>query len=312
MKKYLIILTCLILCIPEMHGQGKKLIEGIQKGLMFKHHYPIATKLGKPTDLYVQVKSLNSEWIKTIKKANYLTDDIIINRNLNQNKLILERKAPSWVLFDEPIQKVVLTGDETDLSNSFRIIQEPEPGVTGFRVEEIWTVEGDSVPLARNFLNIEVESTQKVIFKDKTKKQEKRDYTVQPLFYRYQELGKDVEKETKRLSDEFLAFLKHENFETKHFRANRRDDIAMAFVSFYKRWQEMKIVSPGGSVNGSACYRFLTEDCNLNCSDDIKAFGKFIHRTVNAQTKKHKGEEKVNQNIDKKVENWFSTHRITH
>lgn len=318
MKEQIIIFLswCLLLVPVEIQGQGKKLGEGILKGLMFKHHYPVATKLGKPTDLYVQVKSLNSEWGKTIKKANYLTDDIIINRNLNQNKLILERIAPNWVLFDEPVQKVDWTGSETDLSTSFRITQSPPPGMTGIRVEEIWWEEGDSVPLARNFLNIEFESTQDRNHKAGKAKEtraketkERAKNTKKHLFYLKK--NDDYEKVRTECCDEFLGFLKHEGFINENFTATRQSNIAMSFVSFYLRWQKKGYVPRASVVPGAACYRFLTIDCSLVSATTEKAFGKFIHRTLNPDTKKIKNTESIDYVIEKKVNDWLLTHGAT-
>lgn len=291
-----------------MHGQGKKLIEGIRKGLMFKHHYPGATKLGKPTGLYVQVKSVNSEWIKTIKKANYLTDDIIINRDLNQIKLILERKVPNFVLLDDPVQKIVWTGSETDLSTSFTIIQDLPPGMTGFRVEEIWRKEGDSIPLARNFLDIEVEPKQEDVYKaDNTTLTQVESANVETMkrgpgrsqefmfkdsthYFNSQKDFCDFLEEHKKKSNtniEYIINTSYNNF------------VNQAFISFLNRWIHDGTVK---FFSAPACARFLYK-YDLKKESEINTYINWFRNAYYERVKFYKG-----NNTDDEVEKWFSEH----
>ncbi len=324
MKERIITLTLfLLLCVPfEMHGQGRNIVKGVLKGITVRSHAPIITKVGKPFTVETRLKDSSLGWEKISNNYNYQPSEITINRSLkNGTRLVLEQKATAGsfkdsvlLLIANPVQDIVWTGNEIELFSDCRLLQRLPPDIIGFKLEQILRIEGDSIPFARNFIDIEVESTQEDNYKaEKVKKtKEKRVYTVQSLFDMCEELGKDVEEETKRCRDDFLAFLEHENYLNKTLKSNRRSEIAMSFVSFYRRWRMMKYVPSVSGVNGSACYRFLTIDCNLKSSTDCKAFEKFIRRTVNAVTKKIENEENVDPIIENKVNDWFLTHEATH
>lgn len=53
------------------------------------------------------------------------------------------------------------------------------------------------------------------------------------------------------------------------------------FASAYHAW--MKEGKVPKQPNGHACYRFLTEDCGLSISTDIKTYGEFIRNLIGEQ-----------------------------
>lgn len=93
--------------------------------------------------------------------------------------------------------------------------------------------------------------------------------------------GKDEEK-TKVKASHFNNYLKEQGIHEIAIDTKRDNEINKAFVSFYKKWvDEDKIPS---YPNGSACFRFLKEDCELKMSSDengyIKTYGGFIRRMI--------------------------------
>lgn len=314
----------LLLCVPfKMQGQGTKLGEKFLKGLSYKRLSPIATKPGKPFTIQRQMKLIDSEWEKIKKKDNHLSSEIDINRRIKSGTTFLVRLKPlngASLYFDNPVQSVVMRGDEIETFTECRLLKPLPPGMTGFQIEEELWAEGDSVPFAKDYIDIEIDEQNplfeddidmdvsntthiKVQASDVTPVEEnavkrKSNYTVKSLFHE--------EGETIKWKNAFMSFLEKEKYLSDSiFHSNRRDDIAMSFVSFYKRLRVMRKVPAIEAVNGPACYRFLTIDCGLKCNEDKDYFGDFIHRVINPKPQKYKGSERVRDSIDKKVEDWF-------
>lgn len=94
--------------------------------------------------------------------------------------------------------------------------------------------------------------------------------------------GKKDEEKTKVKVSHFNNYLKEQGIHEIAIDTKRDNEINKAFVSFYKKWvDEDEIPS---YPNGSACFRFLKEDCELKMSSDevgyIKTYGGFIRRMI--------------------------------
>lgn len=73
----------------------------------------------------------------------------------------------------------------------------------------------------------------------------------------------------------FTGFLAQHHSTSSVLLETKKDNyIAKVFVSFYRRWMNNGCVER--TVNGSACYRFLTEDCGLPCATTEKTFSNWI------------------------------------
>jgi len=317
MRERIITLTLfLLLCVPfEMQGQGRNIVKGVIKGMTFRSYAPLKIKVGKPWTLETAFKESSSDWIITKDKYNYIPNIIDINRHLPiGTRLILEQKATTGfskdtvnLLMANPVQNFVWSGDETELFSDCRLLDPLPSGITGFQIEQILRKEGDSTPITKNSIDIEVEyKAGKAKGKAKETKEKRAKNTKKHLFFSRKE---DFDTVRTKCRDEFLGFLKHEGFINEHIEPNRYSNIAMSFVSFYRRWRKEGYVPKESGVNGAACYRFLTIDCGLNSSTDEKAFGKFIHRTLEAVTEKN-GED-VETVEEKKINDWLLTHGAT-
>lgn len=94
--------------------------------------------------------------------------------------------------------------------------------------------------------------------------------------------GKKDEEKTKVKASHFNNYLKEQGIHEIAIDTKRDNEINKAFVSFYKKWvDEDKIPS---YPNGSACFRFLKEDCGLNMtsgdSNYMKTYGEFIRKMI--------------------------------
>lgn len=83
---------------------------------------------------------------------------------------------------------------------------------------------------------------------------------------------------TKRMADEFLGILQEEGIAGMEIDTKKSNGVNMAFARCYAGWQKQHLVpSP---PNGSACYRFLTEDCALCIKGAPKAYAEFIRKEI--------------------------------
>jgi len=309
MKKYLIILACLLLCIPEMHGQGTKLGEKFLKGLSYKKHVPISTKPGKPFTIQHQVKLIDSEWIKIVKKDHHLSSEIDINRKIKDGtKLFLKLKPTNGasLYLDNPIQSIVWRGHETELFTGCRLLKSLPSGMTGFQIEEELWAEGDSVPFAKDYIDIEVKTTNEEIYKPEnsalTQVENANVGTMKRGPGRSQEFMFKDSTHYFNSQKDFWDFLeKHEkksNTNIEYVINSSFDNfVNQAFVSFLNRWIQNGTVK---FFSAPACARFLYE-YDLKKDSEINTYINWFRNAYYEQEKFYKG-----NNTYDEVEKWFS------
>ena len=83
---------------------------------------------------------------------------------------------------------------------------------------------------------------------------------------------------TKRMADEFLGILQEEGIAGMEIDTKRSNGVNMAFAKCYAGWQKQHLVP--SLPNGSACYRFLAEDCALCIKGAPKAYAEFIRKEI--------------------------------
>ena len=83
---------------------------------------------------------------------------------------------------------------------------------------------------------------------------------------------------TQRMADEFLTLLQEEGIAGMEIDTKRSNGVNMAFAKCYAGWQKQHLVP--SLPNGSACYRFLAEDCALCIKGAPKAYAEFIRKEI--------------------------------
>ena len=90
--------------------------------------------------------------------------------------------------------------------------------------------------------------------------------------------GQKDEELTKTKVSEFLQYLEEQGLNDIIIDTTKANGVNQAFVYYYKRW----VVNNGvpKTPNGSACYRFLKDDCHIPIIFDIKTYGEFIRKMI--------------------------------
>ena len=99
----------------------------------------------------------------------------------------------------------------------------------------------------------------------------------EPLF-KNADGNKDIAS-TEKYATLFVEYLKCHNSSNLELRSDKGNYINRAFVVFYRMWTKEGIVS--SKPNGSACRRFLKEDCKLNLRVKEKPYSDFIRDMIN-------------------------------
>ncbi|MBQ8521545.1 MAG: hypothetical protein IJ456_09285 [Bacteroides sp.] len=76
----------------------------------------------------------------------------------------------------------------------------------------------------------------------------------------------------------FVDFLKEHKAFSREINTRKDNYINRAFAVFYREWLRAKAVPT--LPNGSACFRFLKEDCSLSMTADMKTYGTFIRGLI--------------------------------
>lgn len=100
--------------------------------------------------------------------------------------------------------------------------------------------------------------------------------TPEPLFKNAE--GKKDVVSTEKYAILFVEYLKKHHSSNKELRSEKENYVSRAFVVFYWKWAEEGIVP--SSPNGSACCRFLKEDCKLELRVKDKPYGDFIRGMI--------------------------------
>ena len=90
--------------------------------------------------------------------------------------------------------------------------------------------------------------------------------------------GQKDEELTKSKANEFLQYLEEQGLNDVMIDTTKKNGVNKAFVLFYTKWKVNNGVPK--IPNGSACYRFLKDDCHLPISLDIKTYGEFIRKMI--------------------------------
>ena len=91
------------------------------------------------------------------------------------------------------------------------------------------------------------------------------------------------EETTARMAALFTGYLKSHHCESGRRMETRNENyVAKAFVAFYDYWKSEGCVD--STLNGRACYRFLTEDCHLECDTTDKNYADWIKKRIETAT----------------------------
>ena len=82
--------------------------------------------------------------------------------------------------------------------------------------------------------------------------------------------GEKEETRTQQESDRLKKFLSKHNLGRKKLDSSTSSKLNKVVATFWQRWKEKGFVDP--KFEGAAFYRFLTEDCGIECPVDEKAF----------------------------------------
>jgi ABC-type multidrug transport system ATPase subunit len=93
------------------------------------------------------------------------------------------------------------------------------------------------------------------------------------------ERGKKDEERTKMMASVFSNYLKEQGLSDTIIDTSRGNEINKIFVRFYRKMVKSENIE--SQPNGSACFRFLTEDCGLKIAPNMKTYGTFISRMIN-------------------------------
>ena len=97
----------------------------------------------------------------------------------------------------------------------------------------------------------------------------------------------------------FVRFLEEQNDSSTPFflEAKLNNFVSKAFVSFYIKWKDMGKIIETGIPNGSACFRFLRSDCDIENITPPKQYSDFIRNSI--------GSGRIDVDIDHKVTEFF-------
>ena len=257
MKKYLIILTCLLLCIPEMHGQGmKNVLKSAEAALSKPSHI---VRLRVPTQirngaLYQPIEATILPYHQSFilgkeKIRGYRYLDFTFPRPLQENDLIKFHLFPSAAPFKDNTG-ILITNSIQHLkfhSNAANTIYFP------FKTDNTFSSELGSVNM---FLTATVNDDSYLTLS--------KDFSVKTLEAsprgRHEETLFEDSIKLNIWKNIFEAFLKDSNIELS-FNTKLNNKVSQAFYSFCMRWERMHIIE---KVNGDAGVRFL-KSCGLAC-----------------------------------------------
>jgi hypothetical protein len=100
-----------------------------------------------------------------------------------------------------------------------------------------------------------------------------------PEFLFKNRIGKKDEERTKMMASVFSNYLKEQGLSDTIIDTSRGNEINKIFVRFYRKMVKSENIE--SQPNGSACFRFLTEDCGLKIAPNMKTYGTFISRMIN-------------------------------
>ena len=291
MKKFLIILACLLLCIPEMHGQGSKIIGKAAKA--------IVTKPPKPPHV-----------------ARVSVPSRIINSNVNPpikveiltyaSSIATKRKANE---FDFPIKKTLQESDLISLHLSSSLapykngagirIYEPKQNLKFFpsAANTIHFFLGEDSSFSPELGNINLNLSIKVNDDEYYVVKECLTVKTGKTRGRHKEiLFRDTIAQVK-WKEAFVAFLRDENIEL-YIKTDLDDKVSQAFFSFCKRWKKLNIID---KVKGDASVRFLVEDpLKISYADDTRTYAGWFLKNYNKKLL-------LNKKMDRKVKKWFTS-----
>jgi len=298
MKKYLVFVAYLALCILEVHGQGMKKVLKSAETALSKPSYIV--RLRVPTQirngaLYQPIEATILPYQRSFilgkeKIRGYRYLDYPFPRPLQENDLIKFHLFPSAAPFKDNTG-ILITNSEQHLkfhSNAANTIYFP------FKTDNSFSAELGSVNM---FFTATVNNDPYLTLS--------KDFSVKTLETstrgRHEETLFEDSIKLKTWKNIFETFLKESNINFS-FNTKLNNKVSQAFYSFCKRWEKMHLID---KVKGDAGVRFLTS-CGLACE------------AVNPRTysawflKYYKDETKLlyNEDIDIKVENWFVSHGL--
>lgn len=301
MKRRLFLFTlCLFFCIADVQAQ-----KGLAKAAKALTTYEYKVIICKPTkiplmmpgQLIVQVTRYNSTPIVSRIKDNYTTDIIYIRTNkiLKKGDLI----SPSFTsnnihIINEVVP--IIWDDNKDNTAMLRFYVENTPSpLIGAIGDLALSVNNNPEPLLEEGIDIMVDD---VVMKQGSK----RGHPKEHLFKNDSTNGK-----WKEIFCSFLGNPSDYYLDTSNSKSNYATQV---FASFLKRWKEMKeIVYVNGKqfVSGTACLRFLADDCKIKLGVDRRSYSSWIGKQLD-----RKGElkELIDPDIDRLVDKWFSDHGL--